>query len=68
MKSNKQHTVSRSLAKSEYRAMANAWNEIMWLTYLIADFGMRPEPNFLFCNDQAAMHIDSNLTFNERKD
>lgn len=48
--------------------MANAWNEIMWLTYLIADFGMRPEPNFLFCNDQAAMHIDSNLTFNERKD
>ncbi|XP_048228330.1 uncharacterized mitochondrial protein AtMg00810-like [Ricinus communis] len=39
-RSEKQSTVSRSYAEAKYRAMASTTSEIMWLLYLLKDFGI----------------------------
>ena len=66
-RSKKQHVVARSSAEAEYRAMASAACELIWLKSLLLDMGITSKtPMTLFCDNQAAMHIAANPVFHER--
>ena len=66
-KSKKQDVVARSSAEAEYRAMTLATCELIWLKHLLQEliFG-KDEQMKLICDNQAALHISSNLVFHER--
>ena len=66
-KSKKQSVIARSSAEVEYRSMASAACELIWLKGLLGDLGFHTKHLMsLFCDNQAAMHIASNLVFHER--
>ncbi|RVW25906.1 Retrovirus-related Pol polyprotein from transposon RE2 [Vitis vinifera] len=66
-KSKKQDVVVRFSAEAEYRAMALATCELIWLRHLLRElrFG-KDEQMKLICDNQAALHIASNPVFHER--
>jgi len=66
-KSKKQDVVARSSAKAEYRAMALAVCELIWLKQLLKElqFGEVTQMT-LKCDNQVALHISSNPVFHER--
>ena len=67
MKSKKQDVVARSSAEAEYQAMTLATCELIWLRHLLQElrFG-KNEQMKLICDNQAPLHIASNLVFHER--
>ncbi|KAL5702972.1 hypothetical protein ACHQM5_028123 [Ranunculus cassubicifolius] len=66
-KTKKQATVSRSSAEAEYRAMASATCEIIWLKGLLHSLGVEQSGHVpLHCDSQAALHIANNPVFHER--
>ncbi|KAG7551494.1 Reverse transcriptase RNA-dependent DNA polymerase [Arabidopsis thaliana x Arabidopsis arenosa] len=66
-KSRKQDVVSRSSAESEYRAMALAVCDILWVRSLMEDLHLPPSsPTVLYCDNEAAIHIANNPVFHER--
>jgi hypothetical protein len=66
-RSKKQHTVSRSSAEAEYRAMASVVCELMWMVPLLKDFKIEHSKEaLLFCDSKAAIHIAANPVYHER--
>ena len=66
-KSKKQSVVSWSSSELEYRAMAQSVCEIMWIRQLLMEVGIETSvPAKLWCDNQAVMHIASNLVFHKR--
>lgn len=62
----RQNVVARSSAESEYRAMAQATCELMWIRRLLVELGFEDlAPIKLWCDNQAAIHIASNPVFHE---
>ena len=63
----KKHVVARSSAKAEYRAMALAACELIWLKQLLKElqFGEVTQMTVI-CDNQAALHISLNPVFHER--
>jgi len=66
-KSKKQHTVSRSSAEAEYRSLATATSEVVWLLGLFDELGVRvKKPVSVYCDSKAALQIAANPIFHER--
>ena len=66
-KSKKHDVVAISSAEGEYRAMALATHELIWIRHLLQElrFG-NDEQMKLMCDNQAALHIASNPVFHDR--
>lgn len=66
-KSKKQTVVSRSSAEAEYRALASATCEVIWLTNLLQDLNIKPaKPITMYSDNKAAIQIASNPVFHDR--
>ena len=66
-KSKKQNVVARSSTEAEYRAMAMATCELIWLKQLLKELQIEEaRPMTLICDNQVALHIASNPVFHER--
>ncbi|CAL2275786.1 unnamed protein product [Prunus armeniaca] len=60
-RSKKQNVVSRSSAESQYRGIAQGVCEILWLRWLLAEIGFRPNAaTKLHCDNQSAFEIANN--------
>ncbi|XP_014489924.1 uncharacterized protein LOC106752705 [Vigna radiata var. radiata] len=56
----KQPTVARSSCESEYRAMANAAAELIWLTHLLHDLHISHQAPTLLCDNKSAIFLSQN--------
>ncbi|GKA62240.1 hypothetical protein Tco_0761759, partial [Tanacetum coccineum] len=66
-KSKKQTTISRSSAEAEYRFMASATCEIMWLINLLGDLCIKEQLLVnLYSDSNSAIQIAANPVFHER--
>ena len=65
-KSKKQHTVSKSSSETEYKAIANAASEVVWLVRLLKDRGLTNlQPDTIHCDNQYALYIAKNPVLHE---
>ena len=65
--SKKQTHVACSSTKAEYRAFADTKSELLWLRWLLKDFGVSTSSATpLYCDNQNAIHIAHNDVFHER--
>ncbi|KAK9075210.1 hypothetical protein SSX86_003531 [Deinandra increscens subsp. villosa] len=63
----KQPTVSRSSCEAEYRAMANAAAEIIWLTHILRELhALPPDRPTLLCDNQSALFLTQNPVSHKR--
>lgn len=59
--------VAKFGAESESRAMAHVSCKLMWTKQLLSELGFsRLLPMWLWCDNQAAIHIASNPVFHDR--
>jgi histone deacetylase 1/2 len=65
--SRKQATVSRSSTEAEYKALANATAEVMWIQTLLMELGVRaPRAAKLWCDNLGAKYLSANPVFHAR--
>jgi hypothetical protein len=63
----KQPTVSRSSTEAEYKSMANATTELMWLQTLLKELCVScPKGAHLWCDNMGAKYLSSNPVFHGR--
>ncbi|XP_016648921.1 PREDICTED: uncharacterized mitochondrial protein AtMg00810-like [Prunus mume] len=66
-RSKKQNIVSRSSAESKYRGIAQGFCEILWLRWLLAEIGFKPNAVIkLHCDNQSAFEIANNPVQHDR--
>ena len=66
-KSQKQRVVSKSSTEAEYRAMAVATDDLIWIQQLLTALRISVQTQAkLFCDNKSAMHIANNPVFHER--
>lgn len=67
LKSKKQTVISRSSVEAEYGAMAHISCELMWIKQLLEELKFVVKvPMSMHCDNQAAIHVSSNLVFHEQ--
>lgn len=65
--SKRQHTVSRSSAEAEYRAVANCVAESTWLRQLLTELRLPPSrATVVYCDNVSAMYLSSNPVQHQR--
>jgi hypothetical protein len=63
----KQATVSRSSTEAEYKAVANATAEVMWVQTLLKEIGVQVSPMArLWCDNLGATYLSLNHVFHAR--
>ncbi|GJR12265.1 ribonuclease H-like domain-containing protein [Tanacetum coccineum] len=66
-KSKKQSTLFRSSAEAGYRSMASATCEVIWLSNLLGDMGVKNLlPVVMYCENSSALQIAANPVFHEK--
>ena len=65
-RSKKQSVVARSSIEAEYRALADATLELLWLRWLLTDMGAPQTTSTpIHCDNRSAIHITHNDFFHE---
>jgi len=65
--SKRQHTVSRSSAEAEYRAVANAVAEVTWLRQLLSELhSPLHKTTLVYCDNISAVYMSSNPVQHQR--
>ncbi|KAJ4746261.1 Gag/pol [Rhynchospora pubera] len=65
--SKKQPTVSKSSTEAEYRSLALAGAELVWIQYILKELHQSlPQPPLLWCDNIGATYLASNPMFNAR--
>lgn len=63
----KQVTVSLSSTEAEYKALANAMAEVIWIQTLLTELGVsQPKAAVLWCDNIRATYLSANLVFHAR--
>jgi hypothetical protein len=65
--SRKQQTISHSSTKAEYKALANATVEIIWVESVLCELGVKQKAAaVLWCNNLGATYLSANPLFHAR--